>query len=75
MDTARDHYHKRFGGTEEDFQHVVAEARQEIITELCSPAFRQAARQTAKGFADAIFPVQKLTSAALRAKRLGWMQG
>jgi hypothetical protein len=67
-------YYKDGKRSEEDFESYVQIAREEIIQDLQDPNFVRLVWGTAKEFGDAIFPSPKVTSAALRAKRLGWMQ-
>ena len=75
MDHARKLYQERVGLDEDAFLRAVEVARQEIIKDLRSPQFRQLAWDTAMEFQQAIFPkLPELTSAMLRARRLGWMQ-
>jgi len=76
MRGAREWYYKNVERNENAFLHDAETARQEIIKNLRSPAFRQLAWDTAREFEQAVFPtLPKITSAMLRAKRLGWAMG
>ena len=97
------------GALRKEFQKTIGQARKDILVDLQSEAFQKLVWDTAKEFADAVFPkpnvkrritpprvgrndpcpcgagkkfkrccgvsipASKLTAAALRAKRLGWM--
>jgi hypothetical protein len=74
MQTARKDYEKHRGEGEKDFLCCVETARQEILKDLGSPEFVKLAWDTADEFRREVFPIQKVTAASLRAKRLGWLQ-
>lgn len=50
LDGARVFYTQRVGGTGEDFQKAIAEAKAQILVELQSPAFREEVWSVAKEF-------------------------
>jgi hypothetical protein len=72
MESARYQY-ARFGGVADDFGKTYEKARNEILQDLQDGGFLYKISATAKEFEKAVFPAPKLTAAALRAKRLGWM--
>lgn len=74
MKHAREWYRQHVGSDEVAFLREVAVAKEEIKEDLKFPAFRELAWTVAKEFEKAIFPAPKLTSAMLRARRLGWAQ-
>lgn len=74
MRDARKWYRENVGLDESEFLRSIETARQEIIEDLKATEFRQLVWDTAKEFEQVVFPSPKLTSAMLRARRLGWMQ-
>jgi hypothetical protein len=72
IDFARDWYQKRVGGTEAEFQKVIVEAERSILQDLKDPAVQAGVLAEAYRFQNEIFSRRKLTSAVLRARRLGW---
>ena len=56
VDGARRWHQSEIGGTEKEFQEVIAQARKEILADLKSEEFKKLVWDTAKEFADAVFP-------------------
>ena len=77
MDRAKRWFAELVGGTKEEFETEFLNAKAEILAEILIPSVQEGIVAEMTRFLSEVFPVPtppraKLTSAVLRAKRMGW---
>jgi hypothetical protein len=81
MDRAKRWFAELVGGTKEEFETEFLNAKAEILAEILIPSVQEGIVAEMTRFLSEVFPVPvppapsrvKLTSAVLRARRMGWM--
>jgi hypothetical protein len=69
----RERFDRHIGGGDDAFNGLIGHAERSILTDLKSPQVQHEIRQMGRQFEREVFPIPKLTSEMLRARRLGWM--